>query len=59
MANRREINSRSLSRIPDVILRIHRDHTLPVRHFERHLERFLNGNLLLVKLWRECGAAAA
>jgi hypothetical protein len=50
MANRREIDSRSLSRIPDVILRSHRDHTLPVRHFERDLERFLNGNLLPVKL---------
>jgi hypothetical protein len=50
MANRREIDSRSLRGIPDVILRIHRDHTLPVRHFERHRERILNGNLLLVKL---------
>jgi hypothetical protein len=49
MANRREIDSRSLGGIPDVILSIHRDHTLPVRHFERDLERILNGNLPQMK----------
>jgi hypothetical protein len=38
MANRRESYSRSLRGIPDVILCIHGDHALSVRHFERHLE---------------------